>query len=103
MKGASINGDYYLNETINVGKKELLILQKDMKELRSLLETVARSSVKEVIQHKVNVILVKMASITDGSMRNEEYNSCWTEVKKGRSKSVRKHYDQYQLSIIDMN
>jgi hypothetical protein len=84
-----------------VGKEEVLNLQEDMKELRSLLETVARSSIKEVIQHKVNVILVKLASITDDSLRNEEYNSCWMEVKKGRPKSDRKHYDQYQIPVIN--
>jgi hypothetical protein len=72
-----------------------------LQEFRSLLETIARSSIKEVIHHKVNVILAKMAIITDGSLRNEEYNSCWTEAKKGRPKSDRKHYDQYQIQVIN--
>jgi hypothetical protein len=47
-KGASINGEYYLNERINVDKKELLNVQDDMKELSNLLKIVIRSSVKEV-------------------------------------------------------
>jgi hypothetical protein len=76
MKVACIIGEYYLNKTVNVGKKEWLNLQDDMKELRSLLETVTRSLVKEVVQHKVNGILVKMATITNGSLRNKEYNLC---------------------------
>jgi hypothetical protein len=101
MKGENINGEYYLNEMINVDKKELLNLQEDMKELRSLLETVARSTVKEIINHKFNVILVKMAGIAYDSLRNEEHNSCGTKVKKGRSKADRKHYSQYQIPVIN--
>lgn len=75
-------------------KKEFLNLQDDMKELSILLKTVAWSLVKEVIQHKVNVILVKMDSIIDDSMRNEEYNSCWMEVNNGKSKVEGEQYDQ---------
>jgi hypothetical protein len=39
-KGANINGEYYLNERINVDKKELFNLQDDMKELSNLLKIV---------------------------------------------------------------
>jgi hypothetical protein len=78
-KGTSIYGEYYFNRRINVGKKELFNLyDDDDKELSNQLKIVARSSVKEVIRHKVNVILVKMASIIEDPMRNEEYNSCET-------------------------
>jgi hypothetical protein len=83
-----------------VSKKELLNLQEDIKGVRSLLETVARSAEKEVI-HKVNEILIKMTSIPDGSMRNEEYNSCWMEAKKGRSNADRNYYECYQIPVIN--
>jgi hypothetical protein len=100
-KGASIKGEYYPNKRINEDQKELLNLQDDMKELSNLLKIVARSSVKEVIQHKVNVILVKMASIIEDSVINEEYNSCWNQVKNGKSKADRKQYYQYMIPVTN--
>jgi hypothetical protein len=36
-KGTSINGEYYLNERINVDKKELFNLYDDMKEVSNQL------------------------------------------------------------------
>lgn len=87
---------------INVDKKEFLTLQDEMKELSNLLKIVAWSSVKEVIQHTVNVILIKkMASIIEDSMRNEEYNSGCTGVKNGKSKADREQYDQYMIPVIN--
>jgi hypothetical protein len=68
-----------------VDKKELFNLYDDMTELSNQLKIVARSSIKEVIQHKVNVILVKMASIIEDPTRKEECNSCGMEVKKRKS------------------
>jgi hypothetical protein len=100
-KDTSIYGEYYINKRINVDKKEFLNLQNDMKELSNLLKIIAWSLVKEVIQHKGNVILVKMASIIDYSMRNEENNLCWMDVNYGKSKADREQYDQYMIAVIN--
>jgi hypothetical protein len=97
IRGASINGEDYLNERINADEKKLLHLQDDMKELSSLLKAVARSLVREVIQHKVTVIFGKMPLLL---RRNEEYYSCWMEVKNGKPKVDRKQYDQYLIRSI---
>jgi hypothetical protein len=67
-----------------VDKLELMNLQDDIKELSSSLQTVSALK-NEVIQQKVNKMLVKMASITEVSVKGEE-SSCWTEVKNGRTK-----------------
>jgi hypothetical protein len=101
INGASSNEEYYLSECINVDNMVLLNLQDDIKELSCLLQSVTRSSGKEVIQHKVNMILVKMAIIAEDSTRNKGHNSGWTEVKYGRSKAVRKQCDQYAIPVIN--
>jgi hypothetical protein len=99
VEGASLNGEYYLSESINVDKMVLLNLQHDIKELSSLLQIATRSSGEEVMQHKIDTILIKMASIIEDSSRTKEQNVGWTEVKNEKSKIIRKQYDQ--LSITD--
>jgi hypothetical protein len=55
---------------------ELLDLCKDMLEFKNLLRSAARSSVKEVIKHEIDVISAKVASLSDDSSRNNEDNNC---------------------------
>jgi hypothetical protein len=42
-----------------------------------------------------------MASITEDSTRNEEYYSCGTEMKKGKSTIDIKQFDQYVIPVIN--
>jgi hypothetical protein len=100
-KGASINGKYYFSENINMDKMVLLNLQDDIKELSSLLHTVTRSSGKEVMQHKIDTTLVKMASIIEDSTKIKDQNEGWTEVKNGKSKIIRKQGDQYAIPVFN--
>jgi hypothetical protein len=97
-KDAKINRENCSMDRINVDKMELMNLQDDIKELSSSLQTVSALT-KEVIQQK-NKMLVKMASITEVSMKGEEESSCWTEVKNGRTKLVKKQCDQLLIPVI---
>lgn len=81
MLCASVKGEYYLNDRTDVNTKELLNVQDNMKGLTSLLKSATECLVKEVIRHKVNMIFLKMACIIYDYLRNEDYNSCWVEVK----------------------
>jgi hypothetical protein len=99
-KDTKIEGEHYCKERINVDKTELMNLQDDIKVLSSLLHAVTAPS-KEVIQQKVNMILAKMASISEDSMSSEKYNSWWTEVKNGRSKTIKKQCDQFLIAVIN--
>jgi hypothetical protein len=100
-KATSIYGEYYRNERMNVDKNELVNLYDDMKELSNQLKIVASSSVKEVILHKDNVILVEMASIIEDYTRNEEYTSCGTEMKKGKATIDREQFVRYAIPVIN--
>jgi hypothetical protein len=70
-KDATIEGEHYCKERINVDKTELINLHDDRKVLSSLLHAFTASS-KEVIQQKVNMILAKIASISEDSMSSEK-------------------------------
>jgi hypothetical protein len=89
---AKINGENCSTDRIIVDKLELMNLQDDIKELSSSLQTVSALK-NEVIQQKVNKMLVKMASIMEVSVKGKEESSCWTEVKNARTKLVKKQCD----------
>jgi hypothetical protein len=93
--------DFLCKENVDRNNDDLFNLQEDMRELRNLLKTAVRRSVKEVIVHEINVILVKIASLTFVSMRNTENNLCWAEVTNKRSKSYAKQNKQFQIPVIN--
>jgi hypothetical protein len=83
-----------------VDKMLLLNVQNDIKE-SSLLQIATRISGKEVMQHKINTILIKMASIIEDSSRIKGQNVGWIEAKNGKSKIIRKQCDQYAIPVIN--
>lgn len=48
--------DFLCKENVDRNNDDLFNLQEDMRELRNLLKTAVRRSVKEVIVHEINVI-----------------------------------------------
>jgi hypothetical protein len=42
-----------------------------------------------------------MIGTSEDSMRNKEYNLCWTEVKNGKSKAGRKQHNRYVIPVIN--
>lgn len=100
-EGVCINREHYISESIIVDKTALVNLQDDIKKLSSMLQLAMRSSGEEVMQHKINTMLIKMASIIEDSPRTKEQNVEWIEAKKGKSKIIRKQYDQYAIPVIN--
>jgi hypothetical protein len=92
--------DFLCKESVDRNNNDLFNVQEDMKELRNLLKTATRS-VKEVILHEINVILVKIASRTEVSTRNTENDLCSTEVTNRRTKLYAKQNKQFQIPVIN--
>jgi hypothetical protein len=93
--------DSLCKESVGRNNNDLFNLQEDMRELRNLLETAVRRSVKEVILHEINVILGKIDSLTEDCMRKMESDLCWTEVTNRRIKLHAKQNKQFQIPVIN--
>jgi hypothetical protein len=94
-------GDLFSKESNVKNNNDLQNLQQDMKELRDLLKTAIRRSLKEVILHEINVILRKINCPTEVCKRKMESDLCGTEVMKRSTNLFANQYKQNQIPVIN--
>jgi hypothetical protein len=95
------HGDCLSKERDGGNKDDLQNLQEDMKEFKDLLKTAICRSVKEVILHKINVILEKINILTEVCKRKMENNWWWTEVMRRSVNLFANENKHTQIPVIN--
>jgi hypothetical protein len=96
----SINGEKAQKQEQFPLNNELLNLQEDMLEFKNVLRSATRSSVKEVIKHEIDVISVKITSLSNDYSINDEDNKCWREVRRKNRGSANTKQNAYMIPTI---